>query len=262
MLNIIDSHSHLDAPEFDPDRAAVIARARAAGVRAQILPAIDQRSWPRLKSLCATTPGLLPAYGLHPLLLADHRDAHLVELADWLRDEAPVAVGECGLDFYVEDLDRARQQAVFEAQLALARQFDLPVIIHARRAVEAVILTLRRFAPLTGVVHSFPGSIEQARELEKLGFRLGIGGPLTYPRARKLREVVVTVPLEQLLVETDAPDQPLCGHQGQRNEPARCVEVVELIARLRGLPVAQVAEQLVANALALFGPRVVQALSR
>lgn len=260
MLNIVDSHSHLDAPEFDADRAAVVARAQSAGVRAQILPAIDRRSWPGLRSLCAATPGLLPAYGLHPLLLDEHRDAHLVELADWLRDAAPVAVGECGLDFYVETLDPGRQQTVFEAQLDLARQFQLPVIIHARRSVEAVILTLRRFAPLTGVVHSFPGSVEQARELNKLGFRLGVGGPLTYPRARKLREVVVTVPLEQLLVETDAPDQPLCGHQGQRNEPVRCVEVVEMIARLRGLPTEQVAEQLLANTAALFGPRVLQAL--
>lgn len=257
MLNIIDSHSHLDAPEFDADRTAVIARARAAGVVAQVIPAIDAAGWPALKTLCASTAGLYPAYGLHPLFLDRHLDDHLSALADWLRDEQPVAVGECGLDFYVEGLDPARQQVVFEAQLELARQFRLPVILHARRAVEAVILTLRRFGPLTGVVHSFPGSTEQARELWKLGFRLGIGGPLTYPRARKLREVVTTAPIEQLLVETDAPDQPLCGHQGQRNEPARCVEVVALIARLRGVPEAQVAAQLVANTSTLFGPRVI-----
>jgi TatD DNase family protein len=250
---LVDSHCHLDAREFDSDREAVVARARAAGVATQVIPGITLAGFDGLRRLCSETPGLHPAWGLHPLFLAEHAPAHLEALRDWLERERPVAVGECGLDFFVEGLDRDLQQDYFLRQLELAREFDLPVIIHARRAVDAVIKAIRDIGGLRGVVHSFSGSAEQAARLFGLGFHLGIGGPVTYPRARRLRSVVAAMPAEWLLLETDAPDQPLQGHQGERNEPARLADVLQVVASLRGEEAATLAAATTRNAQALFG---------
>ncbi|TWT21786.1 TatD family hydrolase [Luteimonas wenzhouensis] len=252
-MELVDSHCHLDAPGFDPDRGAVIDRARAAGVRTQVVPAVDAVQWPRLREVCRMADGLHPAYGLHPMYLASHRPEHLQDLRGWLERERPVAVGECGLDYYVEGLDPAAQQVCFEGQLRLAREFDLPVIVHARRAVDAVIASLRRIGGLRGVIHSWSGSEEQARQLWKLDFMLGIGGPVTYERARRLRRLVATMPLEHLLLETDAPDQPDAGIRGQRNEPARLAAVLDAVAALRDQPREEVARATAANAARLFG---------
>ncbi|HZF97009.1 MAG TPA: TatD family hydrolase [Pseudoxanthomonas sp.] len=249
---LVDTHCHLDVAEFDPDREQVLARAQAASVLRQVVPAIDADSWPRLRAVCGTDAGLFAAYGLHPMFLDSHRPRHLQELGDWIERERPVAVGECGLDFYVEGLDAEAQRVYFEEQLALARDFGLPVIVHARRAVDAVIQAIRRIAPPGGVVHSFAGSAQQAAQLWKLGFMVGIGASVTYPRARRLRALVSGLPIEQLLLETDAPDQPDAGHRGQRNEPARLVRVCETIAGLRGMSFADVAAATTFNAERLF----------
>lgn len=252
MIELIDSHCHLDAPEFDHDRDAVIARARDAGVTAQVVPAIDAAGWPALRELCDAHAGLHPAYGLHPLFLDRHRPAHLTTLREWLERERPVAVGECGLDFWIADLDRDTQMDYFMAQLKLAREFDLPVILHARKALDQVTAAVRRVGGLRGVVHSFSGSPSQAEALWKLGFHLGIGGPVTYPRASRLRGIVATMPGEFLLLETDSPDQPLHGHQGQRNEPALLTQVLATVAELRSEDPATLAAMTTANARHLF----------
>jgi TatD DNase family protein len=250
---LTDSHCHLDAPEFDHDRDAVILRARATGVMRQVVPAVEARGWPRLRDICAAGTDLFPAYGLHPMYLSSHRPGHLQELGDWIAREDPVAVGECGLDFFVEGLDQDTQRLYFDGQLALAREFDLPVIVHARRSVDAVIASLKRVGGLRGVVHSFSGSPEQARQLWQLGFLVGIGGPATYSRANRLRGLVAEMPLEHLLLETDAPDQPDAQHRGQRNEPARIVDVLQVIAGLRGEDPAVIAAATTSNAERLFG---------
>lgn len=250
---LVDSHCHLDAAEFDADRAAALARARAAGVAAQVVPAIRLADFAALRELCAANADLHPAYGLHPMFLADHAPAHLDALRDWLGRERAVAVGECGLDFFVEGLDAQTQREYFAAQLRLARDFDLPLILHARRAVDEVIATIKRFAPLRGVVHSYSGSAEQARQLWNLGFLVGLGGPITYERAHRLRALVATMPLECLLLETDAPDQPLATHRGARNEPAYLVEVAQTVAQLRGVEVDAIAQATTLNARRLFG---------
>ena len=250
---LVDSHSHLDAAAFDGDRDAVIARARAAGVHRQILPAVDAAGWPKLRDVCARGPGLFAAYGLHPMYLDAHRDAHLAELRGWIERERPVAVGECGLDYFVEGLDRDAQSHFFDAQLRLAREFDLPVIVHARRAVDAVIAAIRRVGGVRGVVHSFPGSMEQARQLSQAGFLLGLGGPATYERANRLRKLAATIPIDWLLLETDSPDQPDSGIRGQRNEPARLTRVLETIAALRNADPGDIARATSANAERLFG---------
>ena len=251
-MRLVDSHSHFDAAEFDGDRDAAHARAITAGVRAQVVPAVDAVGWPKLKQVCARFDGLFPAYGLHPMYLAGHRPEHLRELRDWIERERPVAVGECGLDFFVEGLDAEAQQTYFDGQLRLARDFDLPVIVHARRAVDAVTAAIRRIGGLRGVVHSFSGSAEQAAQLHRLGFLLGIGGPVTHERAQRLRGIVAHMPLEQLLLETDSPDQPGAAHRGERNEPAHLVEVLDVVADLRGMPREELAEATTANAQTLF----------
>ncbi len=252
MLNLIDSHSHIDVVEFDADRTAALMRARDAGVRRQIVPAIAHAGFDKLHALCRREAGLYPAYGLHPMYIADHRPEHLDSLRGWIARERPVAVGECGLDYFVEGLDADTQRLYFRRQLELAREFGLPVILHARRALDEVMSALRYVGNLSGVVHSFSGSEEQARQLWKLGFCIGLGGPITYERARRLRRIAATMPLEFLLLETDSPDQPLSGHQGQRNEPALLREVCECVAALRGVAPEEIAAATTRNAERLF----------
>jgi TatD DNase family protein len=253
VIALIDSHSHIDAAEFDDDRGAVLERARAAGVTRQIVPAIALDGFAKLRDVCRAEAGLYPAYGLHPMYLDRHRPEHLDALVEWIAREKPVAVGECGLDFHVEGLDRDTQQTYLDRQLTIARDFDLPVILHARRAFDAVAASIRRAGKLRGVVHSFSGSAEQAHQLWKLGFHLGIGGPVTYERAARLRSIVATMPIEWLLLETDSPDQPTATHRGERNEPARLVDVLDVIATLRNETREEIAAATRANAERLFG---------
>jgi TatD DNase family protein len=241
-LRLFDSHSHLDAPEFDPDRDQVLARARIEGVDEQLIPAVDRAGWPALKQLCANEAGLYPAYGLHPMYLDQHQPAHLAELRQWIWQEQAPAIGECGLDFFVEGLDADAQRFYFNGQLELARDFDLPLVIHARRSVEEVILSLRRIGGLRGIVHSYSGSEEQARLLVDMGFLIGIGGPVTYERAQRLQRIAKDLPLDALVLETDSPDQPGSGHRGLRNEPAHLLEVLSAVARLRDCDEVALAE--------------------
>lgn len=251
-LDLFDSHSHLDAPEFEHDRSAVVSRAQAQGVKQQLLPAVEFSSWPNLKDVCARYSGLYPAYGLHPMYLASHRPEHISALRTWIEQEKPNAVGECGLDFFVEGLDGELQRFYFIEQLKLAREFELPVVIHARRAVDEVIASIRKIGSLEGVIHSYSGSEEQARQLFNLGFSLGIGGPITYDRAQRLRRLVANMPIEFLLLETDSPDQPNADYRGQRNEPARMIDVLSVVAKLRGQSEQEIAKATTVNAETLF----------
>ncbi len=251
-MQLIDSHCHFDHPLFDPDRLAAWERARNAGVTALVVPAIRSREWPRQRRVCGELPGLHPAYGLHPMFMADHGAGDIRLLAEWIERERPVAVGECGLDFFIPEPDRAGQQRCFEAQLELARTFNLPVIIHARRAVEQVRNALRRYPGLRGVLHSFSGSLQQAEQLIEMGFLLGFGGPVTYPRASRLRRLVARLPLQAMLLETDAPDQPDREQRGQRNEPARLPVILAAIAGLRGETPEEIARITTRNARTLF----------
>lgn len=252
MPDLVDTHAHLDDGSFDDDRPDMFERAAVAGVRRWIVPATDRGNWQAIERLCKSREGVFPAYGLHPLWTASHVDAHLDELPSWLDGHAAVAVGEIGLDFYVEGLDATRQREVFVRQLHVAKEHDLPVIVHARRAFEETIHTLRRVGGLRGVIHSYSGSEEQARQLFDLGFHIGIGGPVTYDRAQRIRRVVASMPLDRLLLETDSPDQPCAHHRGERNEPAFMVDVLETVAALRNTTIDDVAEITTRNAEALF----------
>lgn len=251
-FDLFDSHSHLDAPEFEHDRSEVLARAQAEGVNRQLLPAVEFASWSNLKDVCDRYAGLYPAYGLHPMYLASHRPEHIPALRHWIEKEKPNAVGECGLDFFVDNLDPEQQRFYFIEQLKLAREFELPVVVHARRAVDEVIASIRKTGGLRGVIHSYSGSEEQARQLFNLGFSLGIGGPITYDRAQRLRRLVTAMPIEHLLLETDSPDQPNAGYRGQRNEPVRLLDVLKVVAELRGQSEEEIARVTAANAERLF----------
>lgn len=252
MHPLVDTHAHLDDAAFADDRVAVIERAGGAGVDAMIVPAVDRRSWFTIRQLCTEQRALFPAFGLHPMYLAQHAPEHVQALSSWLDAGPAVGIGEIGLDFHVAGLDHTLQRDYFVRQLRLASERQLPVIVHARGALEEVILTLRRVGGLRGVVHSFSGSEQQARQLWQLGFHLGIGGPVTYERAQRLRRIVTQMPIEFLLLESDAPDQPDADHRGQRNEPARVANVLSCVAALRGEPASAIAAATSANARRLF----------
>lgn len=249
---LVDSHVHLDSDAFTHDRDSVIERAHLAGIDSMIVPAVDAASWPRIKALCANSPLRFPAYGLHPMFLAQHAPTDVDALSSWLEVSDAVAVGEIGLDVNADGSDPALQRDYFLRQLQLARARNLPVIVHARGLLEEVILTLRRVGGLRGVVHSFSGSLQQAQRLWALGFYLGVGGTVTYERAQRLRRIVGDMPLEFLLLESDAPDQPDAAHRGQRNEPANVANVCECVATLRRTTMAAIAAATTANAQHLF----------
>ena len=250
--SLFDSHVHLDAAEFDSDRPQVVVRAHAAGVAECLVPAVAAAGWPKLHEICTADTALHPAYGLHPCFLSQHVDDDLAGLGEWLGGHPAAAVGECGLDGSEADFER--QLRLLQGHFALAHRFDLPLVLHARQAFAQVIEALREFGkPLRGVVHSFSGSLEQAHELARLGFSVGIGGPVTYERARRLRRTVASLPIECLLLETDAPDQPSAHHRGQRNEPAYLTEVLDCVAALRDEDPGEIARATTANARRLFG---------
>jgi len=251
-MQLIDSHCHLDDDRLDDCRDEVIAEAAALGVTRMILPATTANRWDKLKSLCAAHQGLYPAYGLHPMFVEQHRAIDLQELDEWLQREDAVAVGECGLDFYRSRVDEKWQKQLFREQLQLADNHRLPVIVHARKALDEVISLLRRHGRHGGVIHSFAGSEQQARQLYDLGFRLGIAATVGFERARKLRAVVAAMPLDALLLESDAPDQPGAEHRGELNRPAYIVEHLQTIAELRRAQVPELAAALTRNTEALF----------
>lgn len=258
-MHLIDSHCHIDLEPFAKDRREVLCRAKANGISDIIVPAVTAKHWPALQALAksdtAGQPALHIAYGLHPVFTHEHHPDDLILLEHYLQTAKPVAVGECGLDFFIPDYDAATQLEYFTAQLDLAVQYKLPVIIHARKALDQVLKALRLRPGLSGVIHSYSGSLQQAKQLIDLGFYLGFGGPVSYTRATRLRMLVKELPLSALLIETDAPDQPDAGHHGERNQPAWLVDIAHVIADLRGITVEALAHATSNNAKLLFNLR-------
>ncbi len=234
MPALFDSHCHLDDPAFDPDRDRVLAAARAAGVIGFLLPGVGHWSWRRQLHLAENEADCFCALGLHPLFLDRHRPEDLESLAGLLAHPKVVAIGEIGLDYYPAEVDRQAQQALFEAQIRLAKEAGLPLVLHVRRAHDQVTATLRRLKfPHGGICHACNASAPQARRYLDLGFRLGFGGPLTYPRSHRIRALAASLPEEALCLETDAPDLPPLNHRGERNVPAHLREILQVLAELR-----------------------------
>ncbi len=249
---LIDSHVHFDDPRFDNDRDAVYQRAKQAGVIAMIMPAITAEYLPKTKQISEQYKNVFPAYGLHPYFIDQHKPEHLDQLKGWIKKEQPVAVGECGLDYFLPDLNQEKQKIFFEAQLRIAKEFDLPIIIHARSAVEDVINLIKKSGHNKGMIHSYNGSMQQAKQLIDLGYYLSFGGAITYTRANKLRTLIKELPLESLLIETDAPDQPDVVHKDQRNEPGFITEVLDTFAEIRSETRETITKQTMHNTVGLF----------
>lgn len=247
-MSWIDTHCHLDAAEFDVDRDAVVAAAMAAGVTQIVVPAIERANFGAVASVCRDYSNCRAAYGIHPMYVDRAREEDLDSLRETLAREQPVAVGEIGLDGFVEPRDEAQQEHYFAAQLAIAREANLPVLLHVRRAIDQVLKHLRIARVPGGIAHAFNGSRQQADEFIKLGFKLGFGGAMTFPRATRIRELAATLPLEAIVLETDAPDIPPEWAAAERNAPQHLPRIASVLAQLRGLELSAVATITSANA--------------
>jgi TatD DNase family protein len=249
----IDTHCHLDAAEFNDQQDAIVRAAQASGVVALVLPAIERANFDTMNRLCTKYPNCAPAYGIHPMYVDRATPADLDALRGYLAQADTVAVGEIGLDFFVAGYDQKIQEFYFNEQLRLAREFELPVLLHIRRAQDTVLKHLRQIPVRGGIAHAFNGSTQQATEFIKLGFKLGFGGTLTYSRATRLRKLAATLPLASIVLETDAPDIPPefleCGHP---NKPEYLPRIAQTLAELRGIPLDEIARVTTANALSVL----------
>lgn len=266
MHSWIDTHCHLDAAEFDADRDAVRAAARAAGVGHIVIPAVHRAHWREVIAL-AHRHGDSYALGIHPLYTPNAQEGDIAVLRELLvevqDDPHLVAVGEIGLDFFVPGLDAERQIWFYEQQIQLAREFGLPVILHVRKSSDRLLKTLRAKPVVGGIAHAFNGSLQQAQAFIDLGFKLGFGGAVTYDRALKLHELAATLPLESIVMETDAPDIPphwlyttaearAAGQPQGRNSPAELPRIAQEVAQLRGISADALAQATSNNARAVL----------
>ena len=267
VLMFIDTHCHLDAPEFDVDRLSIASQAREAGVSRMLIPAVDAKGLGAVAQLAQRTDAVY-ALGIHPLYVDAAGEGDLEALrqaVDTHRgDERFVAIGEIGLDHFVPGLNRMRQEQFFVAQLRLAKECNKPVILHTRNSVDEVLKHLRRFRLRGGIAHAFNGSFQQAGVMIDLGFKLGFGGAMTFERALHLRRLLRELPLEALVLETDAPDIPpywiyktalqrQAGIGQARNSPAELPRIAAAIAHLRGIDIADLAHATTRNARQILG---------
>jgi TatD DNase family protein len=250
---LIDTHCHLDAAEFGATQANIVRNAAAAGVTRLVIPSVACNNFEAVRKLCAQLPGCAPAYGIHPMYTDDATPRDLETLRDYLKQHPAVAVGEIGLDFFIPHYDQTRQEHFFVEQLKLARDFDLPVLLHIRRAQDTILKHLRQIKVPGGIAHAFNGSRQQADEFIKLGFKLGFGGAMTHSRATKLRELAATLPPGSIVLETDAPDIPPDFLQrGLPNEPKYLPRIAQTLAELRGMSLDEIARVTAENSIAVL----------
>lgn len=257
-IRFIDTHCHFDFPPFTDNEASSLQLASQVGVESLIVPTVTADRFQIVLELGQKYPAVLPALGLHPIYIAQHQEQDLAQLADCLEHATTriVALGEIGLDDYIESPQLPKQIDVLKAQFQLAKQHDLPVILHSRKTHDVLAQLLRQEKlPATGVVHGFSGSLEQAQQFVKLGYYIGVGGVITYERAHKTRSAIAALPLTSLLFETDAPDMPVAGFQGQPNRPERLSQILDALSDIRSEPREQIAEQIYQNSLQLFSLR-------
>ncbi|WP_051231747.1 TatD family hydrolase [Stutzerimonas azotifigens] len=266
-MRLIDTHTHLDFEHFDADRHQVLTRCRQAGVERVVVLGVHAANWARVWQLACDEPTAYAALGLHPVFLQDHRPEHLDELRGWLArlrgEDKLCAIGEIGLDYYIENPDREAQHHWLDAQLALAAEFELPVLLHVRRAHAPVLALLKRHKLVrAGVAHAFSGSWEEAREYIRLGFRLGLGGAGTWPQAHRMHRVLQQLPLDSIVLETDAPDIAPASHPGMRNSPEHLPAICRTLAGLKGIAPEELAEASYRNSCELFGWKADARVSR
>lgn len=257
-IMLIDTHCHLDAAEFDADRDAVASQARQAGVGIIVVPSVEPNNFQQVIDISAQYPQCCYALGMHPMYIDNASPSDIKALHALIRQQLSienklVAVGEIGLDLFVTKQNRETQEYFFAEQLKIANECNLPVILHVRRAVDEVLKYLRRHKVSGGIAHAFNGSRQQAEAFIQLGFKLGFGGAMTYPRALNIRELATNLPLESIVLETDAPDIPpqWIGTKA-RNSPAELVKIAQVLADLRDMEVAQIIEITSKNAVQIL----------
>jgi TatD DNase family protein len=251
---LIDSHTHLYAEEFNTDIQDVIDRAFAADVKYMVIPNVDNDSVEPMFSLCRKYPvNCFPTIGLHPESVKQNFQTELESMKPWLDKEKFIAIGEIGIDLYWDKTFVNEQKEAFKSQLLWAKEYDLPVIIHSRNALNEIIQILndKNFNGIKAVFHCFPGSLEQAVYLTNKGFMLGIGGVVTFKNSG-IAKVVKEIPLEYILLETDAPYLTPVPYRGKRNESAYIKNIAEFIAQLRNCSLDDVAEATTKNAISFF----------
>lgn len=253
-MELFDSHCHIDVADFDTDREQVLQQCCETGIREILVPAIDRAGWPKLLNLCQQQHGLYPTLGMHPIYINDHQEGDITELEKLLAaNPLVVAIGEIGLDFFVKELPQDKQQQLFEAQLAIARDASLPVVLHVRKAHDQVLSTLKRIRVKGGFSHAFNGSLQQAQQYMELGFKLGFGGTMTYEGSKKIHQLAKSLPLEAMVLETDAPDMVVAAHRGERNSPLYLTDCLQALATLRNESTEHVAQQTTRNAREVLG---------
>lgn len=246
---LIDTHCHLDAVEFDEDRDRVVEAALHAGIERILIPAVEADQFKRTVAVAARYRCCRVALGIHPLYVGRAEPRDLDSLRASLQAGDAIAVGEIGLDYYVDDADRERQAFFFSEQLKIAREFNLPVILHIRRAQDDVLKHLRRARCTGGIAHAFNGSIQQASQFIDLGFCLGFGGAMTFEGSRRIRRLAADLPETAIVLESDAPDMSPAWARGERNEPAYVQRFACELARLRDRAPADIVERCCVNAL-------------
>jgi len=251
-MQLIDTHCHLDLEDFDTDRDQVLSRCQRSGIEKIIVPAIESSSWQNLLGICEQHNALFPALGLHPVFIDKHNDDDIIKLEQQVNIHRPVAVGEIGLDFFIKNTDKARQINIFEKQLAIAEEKKLPVILHVRKAHDEVLKLLRDKKIPGGTCHAFSGSEQQARQYIDMGFKLGFGGTLTYPNAHRIHALAKALPLDYIVLETDAPDMSGHTHKGERNSPEYLPDALNALSVIKSIDIELVAEQTTKNAEKLF----------
>ncbi len=271
MVRLVDTHCHLDFAVFDEDRSAILQNCKKQSVQNIIVPGVQAGGWLNLLELCKQELMLYPALGLYPCFMQQHQPDDLHRLEDYCQSGDLYAIGEIGLDFRFsqayrsgqvsqqkaskkDQTGREQQLFYFSAQLQLAEQYALPVLIHAVKSHQDVLTRLKQHSSISGIIHAYSGSYEQAVEYLKLGFKLGFGGAYTYSRAKKLRALVSRLPLEAWVLETDAPDMSPESHYGQRNSPEYLPEIARVFVSLYDKPLVaeQILEQLYQNTLSIL----------
>jgi len=252
---LIDTHCHLDAAEFDADRDDVARHSAALGVSGIVVPAVARNHFDHVIALCRQHSRCVYALGIHPMYVDNSALDDIEVLRQYVQLNQPVAIGEIGLDYYLTNPrdnpeNIARQTVFFVEQLKIAQEFGLPVILHVRNAIDDILKQLRKYRLAGGIAHAFNGSFQQAQQFIDLGFKLGFGGAMTYSRALRIRELAKQLPLEAIVLETDAPDIPpeWVGKAG-RNSPEELPEIARVLADLRQVNVAQVVDITGSNAL-------------
>lgn len=254
-FRLFDTHCHFDRDEFSDKIDEEISIAKQFGVEMFLIPGCGAFNWERIESICNCNSGMFYSLGLHPYFIEQHLDEHLNLLDQLLsrKNSRCVAVGECGLDFYHSRESEERQKTLLSKQIQLANKYHLPLILHSRKAHQESIKMLRQNNILSGgVIHAFTGSVQQAMDYINLGFFIGVGGSITYPRATKTRQTISQIPLSSIVLETDAPDMPIFGHQGENNHPKNLKIILNELNVLRSEDKQTIADQVFKNSKSMY----------